>query len=55
MLTYVDDCIIVGNSMQQIDQFVKSMQNGPEKFILTDEGDILSVWGQLNSYAWVTG
>ena len=28
------------SSMQHIDQFVKSMQNGPENFILTDEGDI---------------
>ena len=40
VLTYVADCIIVGNSMQQIDQFAKSMQNGPKNFILTDEGDI---------------
>ena len=40
VLTYVDDCIIVGNDMKQIDAFVKSMQNGPENFILTDEGDI---------------
>ena len=40
VLTYVDDCIIVGNSMQHIDQLVSSMQNGPENFILTDEGDI---------------
>ena len=40
VLTYVDDCIIVGESMTDIDAFVKSMQNGPENFILTDEGDI---------------
>ena len=40
VLTYVDDCIIVGPSMDNIDSFVKSMKNGPEKFILTDEGDI---------------
>ena len=40
VLTYVDDCIIVGNSMKDIDAFVKSMQNGPEGFILTDEGNI---------------
>ena len=40
VLTYVDDCIIVGNKMREIDNFVKSMQNGKENFILTDEGDI---------------
>jgi hypothetical protein len=40
VLTYVDDCIIVGNDMKEIDEFVKSMQEGPENFILTDEGDI---------------
>ena len=40
ILTYVDDCIIVGDSMKDIDAFVTSMQNGPEGFILTDEGDI---------------
>ena len=40
MLTYVDDCIIVGNDMKDIDEFVYSMQHGPENFILTDEGDI---------------
>ena len=40
VLTYVDDCIIVGTSMKDIDAFIKSMQEGPENFILTDEGDI---------------
>ena len=40
VLTYVDDCIIVGNSMKEIDFFVNSMQNGSENFILTDEGNI---------------
>ena len=40
VLTYVDDCIIVGPSMKDIDAFVKSMKDGPENFILTDEGDI---------------
>ena len=39
ILTSVDDCIIVGPSMDKIDAFVKSMQVGPEKIILTDEGD----------------
>lgn len=40
ILTYVDDCIIVGKSKEEIKKFIHSMQNGPEKFILTDEGDI---------------
>lgn len=40
ILTYVDDCIIVGPSMKDIDSFVTSMKEGTENFILTDEGDI---------------
>ena len=40
VLTYVDDCIIIGKSKPEIKSFIHSMQNGPEKFILTDEGDI---------------
>ena len=40
VLTYVDNCIIVGPSIQKIDAFVKSMEVGPENFMLTDEGDI---------------
>ena len=40
VLTYVDDCIIVGPSMKDIDYFVASMKYGSENFVLTDEGDI---------------
>jgi hypothetical protein len=40
ILVYVDDCIIIGKDMDDIDQFVLSMQNGPENFVLTDEGSI---------------
>ena len=40
VLTYVDDCIIVGPSMQKVDAFLKSMEVGPENFTLNDEGDI---------------
>jgi hypothetical protein len=40
VLTYVDDCIIVCESMSEINTFIHSMQNGPEKYILTDEGSI---------------
>ena len=40
ILVYVDDCIIVGEDMGEIDGFVKSMQQGSENFVLTDEGSI---------------
>ena len=40
ILKYIDDCIIVGPSMSNIDAFVASMKSGSEKFVLTDEGDI---------------
>ena len=40
ILTYVDDCIMVGPDMKLINKFVESMKNGSENFILTDEGDI---------------
>ena len=45
ILTYVDNCIIVGPSMAQIDSFVKLMQTGKENFVLTDEGDIDKILG----------
>ena len=40
ILTYIDDCIIVGPSMENINRFVDSKKNGNENFVLTDEGDI---------------
>jgi hypothetical protein len=40
VLTYVNDCIIIGTSMKSIDAFICSMQHGKENFILTDEGNI---------------
>jgi hypothetical protein len=39
IITYVDDCIIVSDSMKDINTFVKSMKDGPEGYVLTDEGD----------------
>ena len=44
VLTYVDDCIIVGPSMVDIDASVQSMKNRSEKFVLTNEGDIKIPW-----------
>ncbi len=40
IITYVDDCIIVCNSMKDINTFVASMKDSPEEYVLTDEGDI---------------
>jgi hypothetical protein len=40
IITYVDDCIIVSNSMKDFNTFVTSMKDGPEEYLLTDEGDI---------------
>ena len=40
ILTYVDNTIIVGPSMDRIDSSVKSMKTGKENFVLKDEGDI---------------
>ena len=39
ILTYVDDCSIVGSFMKDIDGFVASMKYGSEKFVLTNKGD----------------
>jgi hypothetical protein len=39
IITYVDGCIIVSNSMKDINTFVKSMEDGPKEYVLTDEGD----------------
>jgi hypothetical protein len=40
IITYVDDCIIVSNSMKDINTFGKSLKDGPEEHVLNDEGDI---------------
>ena len=45
ILTYVDDCIIVGPSMEDINCCVDSMKNKDENFVLTDEGDINKLLG----------
>jgi len=38
VLTYVDDCIIVGDSMERIEALLTSLHDGTENFILKDEG-----------------
>jgi hypothetical protein len=40
VLTYVDDCIIVGDSTHRIDALIQSLHGGDEHFVLQDEGSI---------------
>ena len=40
VLIYVDDCIILSRNKSVIDDFISSLKNGKEKYILTDEGEI---------------
>ena len=40
IITYVDDCIVLYRDKNVFDELVDSLKNGPEKFDLTDEGDI---------------
>jgi hypothetical protein len=40
VLTYVDDCIIVGDSTERIEALITSLHDGIENFILQDEGSI---------------
>ena len=45
ILIYVDDCIIISKEEKVIDDFVTSMINGKENFILTDDGDLARFLG----------
>ncbi len=40
VLTYVDDCINMGNSMDRINKLIQSLHGGSKKFVLQDEGSI---------------
>ena len=40
ILTYVDDCILIANKKETLDQFIHSLANGIEKFGFTYEGAI---------------
>ena len=40
ILTYVDDCIIIGDSIARIDELILSLHGGNENFVFTDEGSI---------------
>ncbi len=38
--TYVDDCILIGDSQDRLNALVMSLHNGTENFSLQDEGSI---------------
>ena len=40
ILTHVDDCILISNKKETLDQFIHSLSNDLEKFEFTDEGEI---------------
>ncbi len=40
LLTYVDDCVIISPSKVSIDCLILLMQAGPQKFKLTNKGDV---------------
>ena len=40
ILTYVDDCIILGKTMTDVDTVISSLHIGPEKFQLIDQGSM---------------
>ena len=39
-MTYVDDCILIANKKETLDQFIHSLVNGIRKFEFTNEGAI---------------
>ena len=56
VLCYVDDCIILSPKKQIIDEFIASLETGPENFVFTDEGDIQRYLGvEINTLADGTG
>ena len=52
VLTYVDDCIIVGDWMHQIDALIQSVHGGDEHFVLQEEGSIDKYLGVPRKYDW---
>jgi hypothetical protein len=45
ILTYVDDCIIVGDTFDCINKLIQSLHEGDENFVLQDEGLISKYLG----------
>ena len=53
ILTYVNDCVIVSHKKETIISFIEILKNGPENYVLADEGDISNYLGfntKKNSY-----
>ena len=44
-LVYVDDCILITKESLTMKYFIDSLKNGQEKFVFTDEGNIISYLG----------
>jgi hypothetical protein len=47
ILTYVDDCIILGKNMADVDSVISSLHEGTENFQLVDQGSIDKYLGLL--------
>ena len=45
ILTYVDDCILIAKDESVLQDFIISLESGPENFIFTDEGSMSSYLG----------
>ena len=45
LITYVDDCICFYKNKKVFDELISSLRNGPEKFDLTDDGNIKNYLG----------
>ena len=43
--TYVDYCLIVSYKQETIISLIESLNNGPENYVFTDEGDISNYLG----------
>ena len=47
ILNYIDDCIIIGKSMEIVDSVIESLHDSDEDFELTDEGNVNKYIGVL--------
>ena len=55
ILTYIDDCVIVSHKQETITSLIESLNNGPENYVLTDEGDISNYLGvKIKKYSYGT-
>ncbi len=40
VLIYINNCILISNKLSVLKEFIKSLSDGPEQFIFTDEGKL---------------